>query len=61
MSSNILDKLTTKCEQLESKCAEKVKECKHVRVFIMFVDFVIITFVAIPYSSIKYGITYKRR
>ena len=28
-----VDELTTKCEQLETKYTEKVKECKHVRVF----------------------------
>jgi len=29
-----LDELTTMCEQLESKCAEKVKEYKYVRVLL---------------------------
>jgi len=54
-----LDELTAKCEQLESKCAEKVKECKHVRMPVIFVDFVIVT--CILYSFTKYAIAYKRR
>ena len=47
-----LDELTTKCEQLETKYAEKVKECKHVREFIAFVDFVITS----CYSSQLYAV-----
>jgi len=45
---------------LESKCAEKkTKECKHVRVSIIFVDFVIVTFVFLQLYNVCHSLQKK--